>query len=79
MNPPRLLSKRIVKQRLIAAGFTDTGRTYPAGDNATYSVWISDWGEPIMIPEEGPDKRCAEWVLAERMSKVLSTKPRTRK
>ena len=79
MNPPRLLSQTAIRKRLREAGFSSTGRAYNADDNTVYSIWISEWGEPIMVPEEGPDKRCAEWVFQDRLDKVLATKPKAKK
>lgn len=73
----KLLSQEQVKTNLEEAGFRDTGERF-SGDSGDYAIWITEWGEPIMIPEEGPDKMCAQWVLSERMSKVLATKPRKR-
>jgi hypothetical protein len=71
----RLISQEEVNERLTAAGFKDTGKRF-SGDTGEYTIWITEWGEPIMVPQEGPDKVCAEWVLAERMQKVLATKPK---
>lgn len=71
----RLLSQEEVNRRLETAGFKDTGKRF-SGDSGEYAIWVTTWGEPIMVPEEGPDKMCAEWVLGERIQKVLATKPK---
>jgi len=41
-----------------------------------YSIWITSWGEPLMVPQDGPDKTCGEIFLHQRMQKVLETKPK---
>lgn len=75
MIAPKLLSQEEVRKRLEAEGLRDTGQHF-SGDTGTYAIWITDWGEPLMVPEEGPDKMCAQWVLAERLDEVLTTKPK---
>jgi hypothetical protein len=69
-----LLQQNEVIKRLKAAGLTDTGEKF-SGDTGDYAIWITSWGEPLMVPEEGPDKMCAEWLLAERLEAILSTNP----
>jgi len=77
MIAPKLLSLEETKRRLEASGFKDSGERF-SGETGNYSVWLTEWGEPVMIPEEGPDKMCAEWVLAERIEKVLETRRKRR-
>lgn len=69
------LSHAEVSKRLKAAGFKDTGETY-SGESGDYGIWITSWGEPLMVPQDGPDKTCAEIFLHQRMEKVLATKPK---
>ena len=71
----RSLSLKEVTKRLKAAGFTDTGETY-SGETGDYGIWITAWGEPLMVPQDGPDKTCGEIFLHQRMQKVLETKPK---
>lgn len=77
MITPKLLSQAEVKARLEAKGFREVGHISVSGGD--YSVWVTDWGEPLMVPEDGPDKVCAEIFLYERMDKVLATKPKGKK
>ena len=74
MSAVRLLSKRAVNKILREAGLIDSGKKF-SGASGEYEIWVTSWGEPMMVPEEGPDKRCAEWVLHERLKKVLDTNP----
>lgn len=71
----KLLSEAEIRAKLEADGFRDTGKQYPSKEG-NYAIWITEWGEPLMVPQEGPDKMCAQWVLLERMAKVLATKPK---
>lgn len=70
----RALSQREISAELKTLGFTKAGRiaTAKSGD---YDVWVSPWGEPMMLPIAGPDHRCADFILQERLEKVLATKP----
>ncbi|MGE0278948.1 MAG: hypothetical protein AB7R40_26445 [Nitrospiraceae bacterium] len=76
MIAPRLLSQEQIKEKLEAEGFTKGGDITVSG--GTYSVWVSEWGEPLMVPEDGPDKVCADIMLNERLHKVLATRPKKR-
>lgn len=71
----KLLSQQETRERLEAAKLRDTGRHF-SGASGEYAIWITEWGEPLMVPEEGPDKMCAQWVLSERLAAVLATKPK---
>ena len=72
----RALSQREIGAELKAHGFTKAGKitTAKSGD---YDVWVSEWGEPLMVPVAGPDRRCADFILHERLQKVMATKPRS--
>lgn len=70
----RALSQRSIGAVLKAVKFTKAGRITTA-NSGDYDVWVSPWGEPLMLPIAGPDHRCAEFILQERLQKVLATKP----
>ncbi len=71
MIKARALSQRAISTILKAQKFTKAGRikTEHSGD---YDVWVSPWGEPLMLPIGGPDHRCADFILHERLQKVLA-------
>lgn len=71
----RALSQRAISARLKSEKFIKAGRikTAKSGD---YDVWVSEWGEPLMLPVAGPDYRCADFILEDRLQKVLATRPR---
>jgi hypothetical protein len=71
----RLLSQEEVSQRLREAGLSDTGERF-SGDTGNYAIWATPWGVAMFVPQEGPDRRCAEWVLSSRLAEVLKTKPK---
>lgn len=70
----RALSQRAIAARLKAEKFTKAGRIKTA-NSGDYDVWVSEWGEPLMVPIAGPDNRCADFILEDRLQKVLATKP----
>lgn len=70
----RALSQRAIGTILRAEKFTKAGRIKTA-NSGDYDVWVSPWGEPLMLPIAGPDHRCAEFILHERLQKVRATKP----
>lgn len=74
MIKARALSQRDIGAVLKSEGFTKAGRitTPNSGD---YDVWVSQWGEPLMLPVAGPDFRCADFILQDRLAKVMATKP----
>lgn len=73
MIAPKVLSQQEVAERLRAEGFTDTAERIVV-QGGEYAVWVTEWGEPLMVPEDGPDKVCAQFILLERMEKVLATR-----
>lgn len=78
MIAPKVLSQADVSARLRAKGFRDTSEVVEV-KGGEYAVWVTEWGEVLMVPQDGPDKVCAEFILLERMQKVLATKPPARR
>ena len=75
MIAPKVLSQEEVTRLLEGAGFRNTGESF-SGESGDFAIWVTSWGEPIMVPQAGPDKVCADFILRERMAEVLKTKPR---
>ena len=77
MIKPRVRSQTDIRAWLESLGFQRVGEiSVSEGD---FSVWVSDWGEPLMIPEAGPDRVCADFILRERVEAVMATKPHRRR
>ena len=74
MTVPRLLTQQEVRQRLTDAGLTDTGERF-SGETGGYSIWATQWGVPVSIPEVGADRTCAELLFNEILEKVLNARP----
>lgn len=75
MIKARALSQRDIGAVLKSEGFTKAGRITTPNSGDYDVVWVSAWGEPLMLPIAGPDHRCADFILQDRLQKVLATKP----
>jgi hypothetical protein len=67
-----LLDRKDVVRRLAEYGCQETGDTVEEA-----GFWATPWGHHFMVPELGPDRVCAEYVLdAIIASEIEATRPK---
>lgn len=69
----RLLTQEEIAERLESSGCQSTGDVLK---NA--ALWVTAWNHHFFVPQVGPDKMCAEYVLEIIIEKeVEGTRPST--
>lgn len=72
-----MISVYLLSQQEVAKRLNDYGckRINERLDDET-SVWVTPWGHHFLVPELGPDKVCAEYVLARIIEEeIQKTRP----
>lgn len=67
-----LLSQTEIAKRLNDYGYKLTDKRL---DEET-AVWVTTWGHHFFVPELGPDRVCAEYVLERIINNVEKTRPK---
>lgn len=70
-----MIAVHLLTEEEVAGRLNDHGCVKTSEHLDEASLWVTPWNFHFWVPEIGPDKMCAEYVLSRIIDEMLSTKP----